>query len=39
MISDTNNQELMDKFLDWQNQRTLCNTAYLATLNIITENK
>jgi hypothetical protein len=25
MISDTNNNELMDKFLDWQNQKIKCN--------------
>ena len=39
MISETNNHELMDKFLDWQNQRLECNSSYLATLNIITEEK
>jgi hypothetical protein len=37
MISKTGDEKLMDKFLDWQNQRTLCNLAYAATLKVMAE--
>jgi|WetSurMetagenome_2_1015567.scaffolds.fasta_scaffold951921_2 hypothetical protein len=37
MISKTGNDELMNKFLDWQNQRTFCNSAYLDTLKVMSE--
>jgi hypothetical protein len=35
MISDTNNNELMDKFLDWQNQRTKCNEELLNKIDLL----
>lgn len=35
MIAETNNDALMEKFLDWQNQRVMCNEAYFATLKVM----
>jgi serine kinase of HPr protein (carbohydrate metabolism regulator) len=35
MISETNNELLMDKFLDWQNQRTLCNETFAKLVSLI----
>lgn len=32
MMAETNNYDLMEKFLDWQNQRIRCNEAYVAIL-------
>lgn len=32
MIAQTNNEQLMDKFLDWQNKRTECNKLYIENL-------
>ena len=37
MIAETNNDALMEKFLDWQNQRMRCNEAYVATLNVMAD--
>lgn len=37
MIAETNNDALMEKFLDWQNQRTRCNEAYVATLKVMAD--
>ncbi len=32
LISETSNEELMDKFLEWQDQRAKCNDALLFEL-------
>ncbi len=37
MIAETNNDALMEKFLDWQNQRVMCNEAYVATLKVMAD--
>ena len=29
LISESDNEELANKFLEWQKQRNLCNTAYI----------
>lgn len=36
MISKTNNEPLQDKFIEWMNQRNLCNDTYLSVLDKIT---
>lgn len=37
MIAKTNNDDLMEKFLDWQNQRIRCNEAYVATIKVMAD--
>ena len=37
MITETNNDALIEKFLDWQNQRIRCNEAYVATLKVMAD--
>jgi hypothetical protein len=37
MISNTGNEKLMEKFIDWQNQRTRCNETYIATISKLVE--
>ena len=32
LISETGNDELMNKFLEWQNQRIICNETFVATM-------
>lgn len=38
-IADTDNQVLMDVFLDWQQQRTLCNEKHNEWLNNLIQTK
>jgi hypothetical protein len=33
LISEIENDKLMGKFLDWQNQRSRCNATYIATIS------
>ena len=33
LISEIENEKLMEKFLDWQNQRNRCNETYIATIS------
>jgi hypothetical protein len=37
LISKTENDELMNKFLDWQNQRLRCNETFAATIKILAD--
>lgn len=37
MISNTGNDTLMEKFIDWQNQRIRCNETYIATISKLAE--
>lgn len=37
MIAETNNDALMEKFLDWQDQRVMCNEAFFATLKVMAD--
>jgi len=37
IISNTGNDALMEKFIDWQNQRMRCNETYIATISKLTE--
>jgi hypothetical protein len=37
MIAETNNDVLIDKFLDWQNQRIRCNETYVAALKVMAD--
>ena len=39
MIAETNNDDLMEKLLDWQNQRMRCNESYVATLKVMSDIK
>jgi len=35
LVSDTNDQNLMDKFLEWQDQRNKCNESILRCIDTI----
>jgi len=37
LISKTENDELMNKFLDWQNQRLRCNETFAATIKMLAD--
>jgi len=38
LIAETNNTNLMDTFLDWQNKRSLCNESYIEMLECFIDN-
>ena len=35
LISETGNDELMNKFLEWQNKRIICNETFVATMKML----
>jgi uncharacterized protein YrzB (UPF0473 family) len=35
LIAETGNEELMNKFLDWQNAKIRCNETFVATISKI----
>jgi len=37
IISNTGNYALMEKFVDWKNQRMRCNETYIATISKLAE--
>lgn len=37
LIAETDNEELQNKFLEWQRQRAICNVSFVAEIEYLTD--